>query len=206
MWLLKREVIFMTDEMKKHIFDSALNGVITTKKITEMGIRRSALTELVESEELVKCSRGVYMVVDEWEDEFYLLQKRYSKGVFSHATALYLLGYSERVPISFHMTFVNNYNSLSLKAENVVVTRVIPDNYKMGITMATTPSGNIVKVYNVERCLCDMVKGAGADIQTVQYAMKKYAASKEKDINRLMQYAKQLRVEKKIRNYMEVLL
>lgn len=196
----------MTDEMKKKIFDSALNGVITTKKISEMGIRRSALTELVDSEELVKCSRGVYMVVDEWEDEFYLLQKRYSRGVFSHATALYLLGYSERVPISFHMTFVNNYNSPSLKEENVSVTRVIPANFELGIITATTPSGNIVRVYNVERCLCDMVKGAGSDLQTVQYAMKKYATSNEKDINKLMQYAKKLRVEKKIRNYMEVLL
>lgn len=196
----------MTDEMKKKIFDSALNGVITTKKISEMGIRRSALTELVDSEELVKCSRGVYMVVDEWEDEFYLLQKRYSRGVFSHATALYLLGYSERVPISFHMTFVNNYNSPSLKEENVSVTRVIPGNFELGIITATTPSGNIVRVYNVERCLCDMVKGAGSDIQTVQYAMKKYAISNERDINKLMQYAKKLRVEKKIRNYMEVLL
>lgn len=57
------------------IFDSAVNGIITTKKITELGIRRSALTELTDSEELVKCSRGIYMVVDEWEDEFYLLQK-----------------------------------------------------------------------------------------------------------------------------------
>lgn len=196
----------MNDEMKKKIFDSALNGVITTKKISEMGIRRSALTELVDSEELVKCSRGVYMVVDEWEDEFYLLQKRYSRGVFSHATALYLLGYSERVPISFHMTFVNNYNSPSLKEENVSVTRVIPANFELGIITATTPSGNIVRVYNVERCLCDMVKGAGSDLQTVQYAMKKYATSNEKDINKLMQYAKKLRVEKKIRNYMEVLL
>lgn len=171
-----------------------------------MGIRRSALTELVDSEELVKCSRGVYMVVDECEDEFYLLQKRYSRGVFSHATALYLLGYSERVPISFHMTFVNNYNSPSLKEENVSVTRVIPANFELGIITATTPSGNIVRVYNVERCLCDMVKGAGSDLQTVQYAMKKYATSNEKDINKLMQYAKKLRVEKKIRNYMEVLL
>ena len=196
----------MTDEMKKKIFDSAENGIITTRKISQLGIRRSALTELTESEDLVRCSRGVYMVADEWEDEFFLLQKRYSRGIISHATALYLLGYSERVPISFHMTFMSNYNSLSLKEENVNVTKVIPNNFELGITTVTTPSGNIVKVYNVERCLCDMVKGAGTDIQTVQYAMKKYAASKDKDVNRLMQYAKQLRVEKKIRNYMEVLL
>ncbi len=44
------------------------------------------------------------------------------------------------------------------------------------------------------------------DIQTIQYAMKKYAALKQKDINKLMHYSKQLRVEPKERKYMEVLL
>ena len=36
--------------------------------------------------------------------------------------------------------------------------------------------------------------------------MKKYAASKDKDINKLMKYTKQLIVEPKFRRYVEVLL
>ena len=27
-----------------------------------------------------------------WEDDFYLLQRKYSRGIYSHDTALYLLG------------------------------------------------------------------------------------------------------------------
>ena len=37
-------------------------------------------------------------------------------------------------------------------------------------------------------------------------AMKKYAQSKEKNLNLLFEYAEQLKVKKKILNYMEVLL
>ena len=44
-------------------------------------------------------------------------------------TSLYLWGYSERVPISFHMTFPTKYNSQSLKKENVIITRVKDGNY-----------------------------------------------------------------------------
>ena len=142
----------------------------------------------------------------EWEDEFYLLQQKYKRGIFSHATALYLLGYSERVPLTFHMTFPTKYNSASLKQENVTITRVNDSNYALGLSGAVTPGGNQVQIYDLERSLCDILRGSGDDIQTIQYAMKKYAASKQRDINKLMRYARQLRVEAKIRRYMEVLL
>lgn len=45
-----------------------------------------------------------------------------------------------------------------------------------------------------------------SDIQVVNTAMKRYAASKEKDIHKLVKYAEQLRVKPKILHYMEVLL
>ena len=146
------------------------------------------------------------MLPNEWEDEFFLLQQKYKKGVFSHSTALYLHGYSDRVPLRFHMTFPTKYNSPSLKKANVDVSRVKNDNYELGITELITPAGNQVVAYDLERSLCDVLRGSGDDIQVVQYAMKKYASSRQRDINKLMRYAKQLHVEPKIRRYMEVLL
>ena len=104
------------------------------------------------------------------------------------------------------MTFPTKYNSATIKNENVSVTRVNDNNYELGISTAETPSGNTVQIYDLERSLCDIMRGSTEDIQTVQYAMKKYAASKQKDINKLMRYAKQLRVEPKVRKHMELLL
>lgn len=196
----------MREENKEWILKNTDNGVITSKTVTEQGIHRSVLTEMVKNGELIRCSRGIYMLANEWEDELYLLQKKYKRGVFSHETALYLLGYSERVPLKYHMTFPTNYNSASLMNENVMITRVNAYNYELGITTVETPFGNKVKIYDLEHSLCDILRGSMDDIQTIQYAMKKYALSKEKDINKLMKYAKQLRVESKVRRYMEVLL
>lgn len=117
-------------------------------------------------------------------------------------TSLYLWGYSERVPISFHMTFPTKYNSQSLKKENVIITRVKDGNYELGISSVLTPCGNLVNAYDLERCLCDVLRGAGDDIQVIQYAMKKYAASRDRDVNKIMRYANQPRVAPKVRRYL----
>ena len=196
----------MREVDKEWVLNNTDNGIITSKSVTEHGIHRGVLSEMVKNGELIQCSRGIYMLADEWEDEFYILQQKYKRGIFSHATALYLLGYSERVPLKFNMTFPTNYNSVSLKQMNVAVTRVNEKNYTLGISTAETPSGNTVQIYDLERSLCDILRGSSEDIQTVLYAMKKYASSKQRDINKLMRYAKQLRVEPKVRKYMEVLL
>lgn len=196
----------MKTEDRLLIIKNAKNGVVTSRKVTEQGVHRGILQEMVRNGELIQYSRGIYMLPDEWEDEFFLLQQKYKKGVFSHSTALYLHGYSDRVPLRFHMTFPTKYNSPSLKKANVDVSRVKNDNYELGITELITPAGNQVVAYDLERSLCDVLRGSGDDIQVVQYAMKKYASSRQRDINKLMRYAKQLHVEPKIRRYMEVLL
>ena len=196
----------MEEIIKKRIIDSAKNGIITSQDVTNMGIHRSALQELVKEGAIKMTSRGIYILADEWEDEYYLLQQKYKRGIFSHSTALYLHGYSDRVPLSFHMTFPVGYNSPSLKEENIVVTRVNKNNYDEGITTIKTPYGNEVKAYDLERSLCDMMRGSNVDVQTVQQSMRKYSISKDKNINRLLLYAKLLRVEPKMRKYLEVLL
>ena len=104
------------------------------------------------------------------------------------------------------MTFPKGYNSPSLKQERIIIKRVVPENYCFGEIELLSPCGNPIRVYDIERKLCDILRGSGSDIQIIGAAMKKYAASKEKDIHKLMQYADQLRVKPKVMRYMEVLL
>jgi len=197
--LLDRQVVDLINECDH-------NGIITSKEVTARGFHRSLIQRLVSEGLYYQVSRGIYLSKDVWEDEYYLLQLKYPKGIFSHASALYLHGFSERVPLRLHMTFPAGYNAPSIEKENVDLTRVLSENYVLGIVKKPTPYNNLVMVYDLERSLCDVVRGSGDDIQIVQYAMKKYASSKVKDINKLMTYAQKLHVETKIRNYMEVLL
>lgn len=197
----------MTKKEKiKKIKDLSTNGTVTTKQVSEIGLNRGILKDLVKDGELYRFGRGFYVINDTWEDDFYLLQHRYERGIYSHETALYLLGYSDRTPQKYTMTFPKGYNSPSIKQKNINIKRTIEKNYLLGVTELKSPCGNTIYVYDLERTLCDILRGNNNDIQIVNAAMKKYAASKDKDINRLIQYSEKLHVKQKVLRYMEVLL
>ena len=67
--------------------------------------------------------------------------------------------------------------------------------------------GHEIPIYNRERTICDLVRSRSRfEIQDYQTALKTYIGGKGKDLNRLMEYAKLFHVDKKIRDYMEVML
>lgn len=182
------------------------NGYITAAQVTRVGIPRRCLYELVLSGEIYKIDRGIYALPKTWEDELYFMQYRFKKGVFSHGTALYLHSMTDRTPHKYTMTFPHGYNPSSAKKHGIS-TKVTSVFYELGVAEVVSPCGNPLKVYDVERTLCDVVRGRSADdIQLVNQAMKAYAASSKKDIAKLIDYAEKLRVKAKILRYMEVLL
>lgn len=62
-------------------------------------------------------------------------------------------------------------------------------------------------MYDLERTVCDLVRSRrNFKIQDFNMAIKSYLQRNDKDLNRLMRYAKAFRIEKIIRQYIEVLL
>ena len=105
------------------------------------------------------------------------------------------------------MTFPANYNLTGAKKENVRCSQVIDSLYEVGLTETETPAHNIVRVYNRERTLCDILKKSKqTDIQLITQAFKEYAKLPDKNIVLLSEYSKLFRVSKKVRSYLEVLL
>lgn len=182
-------------------------GFITSKQVTKAGFQRRILSELVKTKEIYRVERGIYALPDVWEDEMYFLQYRFSKGIFSNETALFLHGLSDRTPQIYTLTFPRGYNTPGLKKHKARAKFVTSEIYDLGVSEKPSPCGNMLVVYDTERTLCDIVRGNNTcDIQLVNKAMKTYAASKEKDMAKLFAYSERLRVKPKILRYMEVLL
>lgn len=192
-------------EKIEELREASEDGTITAAQVTEAGLHRSVLQKFVKSGEIYRFGRGLYVWSDVWEDDFYLLQRKYGRGIYSHDTALYLRGYSDRTPAKYTMTFPKGYNAPSLRQENLIVRRVVPENYMFGQTQIASPSGNPIRVYDLERTICDILRGSGSDVQLVGEAMKRYAASRDKNMHKLMRYAERLRVKPKVMRYMEIL-
>lgn len=161
----------------------------------------------MEHGKLVKVERGLYCTPETWEDEYVTAQHRFARGIFSHDTALYLLGLSDSAPESLTMSFPRGYNPSSAKKSRIT-TKSSPNGlHDLGLTELTTPYGNTARVYNSERTLCDMLRGTSSpDLQLLSPAFRSYLSSNERDLPKLQSYAKKLGVATKVRKYMEVLL
>jgi len=183
------------------------NGLVTSSQVTKAGIPRRCLSKMVLEKKLVRAARGVYATPETWEDELFILQYRYSRGIFSHETALDIHGLTDRMSTRYVMTFPAGYNTTGFKMTIVNAKTCVKKLYNLGIIEKLTACNNIVQVYDIERTLCDIVRGSKSfDIQLVNQAMKAYVRTRKKNIQKMMKYAEALHVKAKIQMYMEILL
>jgi len=183
------------------------NGTVTTAMVVAAGFSRGNIKYLVDKGMIEKSARGVYILPEVWGDEIFNLQNRFKRGIYSYETALFLWDLTDRTPNRYHMTFPANYNLTKPKEENIRCVQCKKALYDMGIAEVSTPGGNTVRVYSIERTLCDILRPhSRVDIQIVTEAFKHYAARSNKNIPILSEYGKMLKVEAKLRSYLEVLL
>ena len=183
------------------------NNMITTSQVAELGFSRALLSKYVKEGLLERGRQGVYLLPNSVHDDMYTLMLRSEKIVFSHDTALFLNGLSERTPFDHSVTIPSNaVLSNTLKGEcNCYYIK--PELLELGKVWRKTTFGNEVRCYDAERTICDLLRSRSRmDEETVISAIKNYAAYKDKDLNRLATYAEKLRVSKVLKRYMEVLL
>ena len=183
------------------------NGTVTSAMIQSAGTARQYLKLLVDDGSLEKVSRGVYVLPEVWDDEFFNLQSQFKKGIFSNETALFLHDLTDRTPLAYAMTFPANYNLGNAKNKGILASRSKELFYNMGVETVVSPSGNEVLSYNMEKTLCDILRPRSrVETGVIAEAFKRYATKPNKNIPKLSEYAKILRVEEKVRTYLEVLI
>ena len=182
-------------------------GMLLTKDIIEAGISKQLLSKYVKKGYIERVSQGVYLSKDAFEDEMYVLQARSKKAIFSHETALYLHDLTDRDPLQYTVTLPSGYNASNFKNDGIYVYFIKNDLLNLGVEYGKTPFGRNIRVYNKERTICDIVRNRNViDSAIINEGIRRYLSEKEKDIPKLLQYAEKFRVEKIIRQYVEVLI
>ncbi len=183
------------------------NGYIVAEEVTANNIPSIYLTKLVDEKRLIRVSRGLYMLPSCFEDDYYRLGVMTKHSVFSLETALYLHNFSDRIPVYYNITVPRNYSGSLLKEKNVKLSYVKQELLDLGAVEIKSPMGQKIRVYDLERTICDIIKFKNkVEPEIFTKALKQYAKSKEKNLNNLVTYAKALNVEKEVRNYLEILL
>lgn len=183
------------------------NGYLLTSMATEKGISKPYLSKYIKENNMEKVSRGIYITNDVWPDELYIIYVRNSMVIFSNETALYLHNMLDREYSEICVAVPKGYNATHLKAYNLFVKYASKDIYELGACMVPSSSGNLVRAYDRERCICDLILQRNKmEVQNFQTAIKQYMTSKEKKLSKLIDYAEKLGIRDEVMKYVEVLV
>lgn len=177
------------------------NGYITSKELDMFDIHRMYLSIMKKKGIIEKVSTGIYIDSNKIEDNYYIFSISMPNAIFSHMTALYFHNISIKAPNEIYdITVRRNYNSKHLKKHNVFY--VEDDIYRMGLTEVKTPMGNKIRVYDIERCICDIIRSKNRmDSEHIKYSVREYIKRKDKDLVKLSIYAEKLGVKELVMDY-----
>lgn len=179
------------------------NGILYVQELEKYGIHRQYLKQLEQTEYLRKVARGLYIENDKEINDFFIIGQRYKTGIFSHNTALYFYELTDRTPIKLDMTFPNN---VRVNDEYINSHYIKKEKHFLGLKEMYLKDGTTIKLYDMERTICDIIRDRNKiDIQIFNTAMKEYSKRKGKNLNLLYKYAKEFRIGKILKKYMEVL-
>lgn len=180
------------------------NGYVTSKELSNLGIHRMYLNIMKEKGMIEKVSNGIYIDSSKIEDSYYVFSLSMPNTIYSHMTALYFHGLSIKAPDDkYDITVRKTYNSKHLKNHEVFY---VPDDiYELGLTEVETPMGNKVRVYDIERCICDIIRSKNRmDSEHVKYSIREYIKRKDKDLIKLSKYADKMGVKNEVMNFVEI--
>lgn len=189
------------EKIKKFLNQNA--GYITTAEFISLGIGRHLIPDFINSGLIRKVAYGIYIDNSLLEDPYYILQKKYSYAIFSFNTAFHILNLTNRTP---HEIDISVPKGKKVRG-NYNVHYVSKNYYDIGIIEVESLSGNKIKVYNAERCICDMYRISGEfDLELQNRILDYYFNSKDKDIDKLLEYAKIFNIYEKINTIVEVMM
>ena len=196
------------DQSNIEIIESIMkmsNGYVTSKELSNLGIHRMYLNIMKEKGMIEKVGNGIYIDSSKIEDSYFVFGLELPNIIYSHMTALYFHGLSIKAPNDkYDITVPNNYFNYKIKNHNVFY--VDREIYELGLIQIDTPMGNKVKAYDMERCICDIIRSKNRmDSEFVKHSVREYIKRKDKDLIKLSKYADKIGIKKEVMDFMEVL-
>ena len=172
------------------------NGYILSKDVTALGIHRMYIKIMEERKLIVKVGTGVYIKKGKETDPFFVFSCITPNATLSHRTALYLHGYID-LKDKYDVTVIKAYHNKKIDKYNTFY--VNKKIYNLGRIKLKDKYGNKIETYDLERCICDMIRSRKRiDINEIKYVIKKYINSKNKDLNKIGIYAKKMNIKDEV--------
>ena len=184
-------------------------GIAKSADFVAAGIRAADVVNLCNAGMLSRVRHGYYELTEKSEvSEERLLATLVPKGIVCVESALFHYGYSDFAPRKWSIAVPRSMSRTKLNVDVLALQPyyVQAELYDLGKTTDNF-NGVLLPVYDRERTICDCFKyRSRLDNEIFNKALNAYVNDSKKDLRNLSEYAKKLRVHKKVTELMEVLL
>lgn len=200
----KRELVL--DKVKDFILKNG--GIVKKSTLNELGIDYRRILDFVEKGDLIRLKNGYYTIrISDFSEEE-LIAKLFPDAVLNLESALYAYGYISRKPFGWRLAIDKNTSKSRFKMDypKVIPMYAEPETLEIGVTEIEF-GGAKMKIFDRERLICDCLKYEDK-MERVFFkeGVMAYIKDPKKDIAKLMQYARERRVVKKVQNVIGVWL
>lgn len=186
-----------------------VGSIAKTADFVAAGLKNHDVVSLCNQGCIERIRNGFYKLPDAEEPkEEELISKLLPQGIVCVESALFYYGYSDFTPREWTVAVPRSFSRAIKAMQEVPVKAYYVNNelYRYGATVGDF-NGVTLKVYDRERTICDCFKyRSRLDNEMFSKALNAYACDPEKNLQNLSDYAKKLRVYKKVTEMMEVLL
>lgn len=183
-------------------------GVVTTADIMTLGIDYRRVLALVEDGTLIRIKNGYYTTKYYDSSEEAQIAKLFPDGVLTMQTGLYYYGYLPTRPQGWHIAISKNTSKsrFNMDYPKVFPYYSEPEVLELG-AIDFELEGMPIKIFSKERCICDLLKyQEKVDREDFKKAVFAYIQDESKDVVKLMEYAKERKVLKKVQSMIGVWL
>ena len=183
------------------------NSYISSANVKEQG--RTAYYKMLESVrqgELIQVRRGIYANIDQLSGNMIDINTIVPDGILCLWSAWSIHQLTTSMPQAFHIAIKRGRKVSIPSFPRIEVHHYTEDLLKIGVISMIIDGFNI-RLYDVERCVCDAVKfrnKVGMDV--CSEIINNYLERPDRNLSKLMDYARRLRVGKIIEQYLQVKL
>ena len=188
---------------------SSHNYVMTTAELTKSKVYYADIKQLLDEELIERVRRGYYhWIQDEGKSEIVIINSLFPDAVLCMETALFYYKYSDRNPAEWNFAIDRNVSKLRTNIDYPFIKayRIESELVTLGETTGEIDF-TTVRIYDRDRTICDVLKNMSKmDKEIFNKAVQGYVKDPKKNIPNLMEYAKVLRVQKRVKDLIGVWL
>lgn len=185
------------------------NGYFQASDLKKAGLNVYDINSLLEKGKIERIKRGLYkwLGISEESNEMVNVARIAPNGVFCLFSALAWHELTTYIPKEYHMAIYTYSRKPAHPDYPPIKFYYYSDKrFKTGVQTVAI-DGHKIQIYDLEKTICDVIhyrNKLGIDI--VKEALDKYKTKRERNIQKLMQYANDLRDATVLRKYLEVLI